>query len=104
MKRILETELKDGDVGVCVEYSDVLDNRAHPLARALAYSKKGLYIGDTWGIPTLKGINKLVKSSKPIRKKVDFDSQTEVKEYKVQKRVNNYYLNKLNVTLEDIEL
>ena len=105
MKKLHENEYVEGMTDVCLIRDKKLDEKEHPLLRALDYSKKGISLDSSWGIPKLKGLNLIELSEKVVKKPtkmaVDDVGQIGVRASS-SKRENNFYTSRLDVTLEDI--
>lgn len=108
MQKVNEKEYVEGMTNVCITYNNEFDQDKHPLLRAVDYSKKGLYIDDSWGIPNLKGINMIVKAVPTVSEKKVVVCEKKSTEPSVKKStvkiVENYYTKRLAVSLEDIIL
>lgn len=108
MQKINENEYVTGMQNVCITHSSVFDIERHPLLRAVEYSKKGLYIDDSWGIPKLKGVNILISSETPTLDKNHIKHNNKTVEPYIKKTTSkfndNYYTERLSVSLDDIIL
>ena len=67
MKKLHENEYVEGMTDVCLIRDKKLDEKEHPLLRALDYSKKGISLDSSWGIPKLKGLNLVELSEKVVK-------------------------------------